>query len=104
MTHTHFLPPAAAGAYASVLNLPLKRAEVKGKLRDTAEAFAGELDKALLEESTRSIEATISGVRQAVLPWAMAAADEAAAVVDAEQRRSSCEEAVRGLQTRVRAL
>ena len=87
-----------------MLNLPLKRAEVKGKLRDTAEAFAEELDRALLEESTRSIEATIAGVRQAVLPWAMAAADEAEAVVDAEQRRSGCEEAVRALQARVRAL
>lgn len=101
----HWLWPLAGGAaYASVLNLPLKRAEVKGKLRDTAEAFADELDKALLEESSRSIEATVVGVREAVLPWAMAAADEAAAVVDAEQRRSSCEDAVRALQARVRAL
>lgn len=87
-----------------MLNLPLKRAEVKGKLRETAQAFADELDKALLDESTKSVEATIADVRQAVMPWAMAAADEAAAVVDAEQQRSGCEEAVRGLQGRVRAL
>lgn len=87
-----------------MLNLPLKRAEVKGKLRETAEAFADELEKALLEESTGSIQGTMAAVRKAVLPWAMAAADEAAAVVDAEQRRSGCEDAVRNLQARVRAL
>ena len=41
----------AAVGYVSVLSLPLKRAEAKGKVRDVAESFLEQVESAMEAES-----------------------------------------------------
>ena len=55
---------AGAGAYAGVLNLPLRRTEVKAKVRRAATAFAAELEQALQDELAEAVDGTLLAARQ----------------------------------------
>jgi hypothetical protein len=69
----------AAVGYVSVLSLPLKRAEAKGKVRAVAESFLAEVEAAMEAEFELKLGATTKQVCATVAPW-----EEAAKVTEAE--------------------
>jgi GTP-binding protein EngB required for normal cell division len=95
---------AALGAYVGLLNLPLRRAEVKAKLQRAADAFAAELDAALQDELRDELGAALSDVQRLVEPWEAAAAAEAATVAAAQKRRDAEDDSLRKLQATVQKL
>jgi len=95
---------AGLGAYVGLLNLPLRRAEVKQKLQRAADAFAAELDGALLQELAQELDAALSDVAAAVQPWEEAAQDELRAVQQQQQRRDGEDDRLRDLQATVQKL
>lgn len=78
---------ALAGAYISVLSLPLKRVETKSKIRKTAEAFLTELEEALEKECTDEVGRVIQKITTMCAPWEAAARAESARVSDCLDRR-----------------
>ena len=80
---------AAAGAYVSVLALPLKRSETKAKIRRVAETFLKELEEAMEKECTREVSQVAQNVATLVAPWEASARAEAARVDDCITKRRS---------------
>ena len=90
---------ALAGAYISVLSLPLKRSEIKAKIRRTADTFLDELEQAMEKECTREVSEVGESVSTMCAPWEASARAEAARVaecIDARRRlKSSLDELLR---------
>jgi len=90
---------ALAGAYISVLSLPLKRSEIKAKVRRTADTFLDELEQAMEKECTREVSEVGESVSTMCAPWEASARAEAARVaecIDARRRlKSSLDELLR---------
>jgi thiamine monophosphate synthase/GTP-binding protein EngB required for normal cell division len=95
---------AGTGAYVGVLNLPLRRAEVKAKLVRAADAFAAELEAAMEAELAQALAAAVGDVTALVAPWEAAAEAEAAAVAAAQARREAEDAKLRALQAKVQLL
>jgi len=90
---------ALAGAYISVLSLPLKRSEIKAKIRRTADTFLDELEQAMEKECTREVSDVGESVSTMCAPWEASARAEAARVaecIDTRRRlKSSLDELLR---------
>jgi GTP-binding protein EngB required for normal cell division len=95
---------AGTGAYVGVLNLPLRRAEVKAKLVRAADAFAAELEAAMEAELAQALATAVGDVTALVAPWEAAAQAEAAAVAAAQARREAEDAKLRALQAKVQLL
>lgn len=95
---------AGLGAYVGLLNLPLRRQEVKAKLGRAADAFASELATAMEAELRLALDAALEEVQAQVAPWEAAAQAEAAGVAAAQARRELEDAKLAELQTRVLAL
>ena len=80
---------ALAGAYISVLSLPLKRVETKSKIAKTAEAFLTELEEALEKECTDEVGRVTQQITTMCAPWEAAARAESARVSDCLDLRRS---------------
>jgi thiamine monophosphate synthase/GTP-binding protein EngB required for normal cell division len=91
-------------AYVGLLNLPLRRAEVKAKVARAAESFGGELEAAMEAELQASLAQVAADVAALVAPWEAAAQAEAAAVAAAQARAEVEDAKLRELQQRVLAL
>ena len=92
---------ASVGAYVGVLNLPLRRGEVKAKLVRAADAFAAELQAAMEAELAEALGGAVGEVQALVAPWEAAAEAEAAAVAAAQARREAEDAQLRALQAKV---
>jgi len=80
---------AAAGAYVSVLALPLKRSETKAKIRRVAETFLKELEETMEKQCTREVSQVAQSVATLVAPWEASARAEAARVDECITKRRS---------------
>jgi len=91
-------------AYVGLLNLPLRRAEVKAKVTRAADAFGAALEEAMDSELQASLQQVDDEVGALVAPWEAAAQAEAAAVAAARARCEVEDLKLRELQQRVLAL
>ena len=91
-------------AYVGLLNLPLRRAEVKAKVARAAEAFGGELEAAMEAELQASLAQVAADIASLLAPWEAAAQAEAAAVAAAQARAEVEDAKLRELQQRVLSL
>ena len=91
-------------AYVGLLNLPLRRGEVKAKVARAAESFGGELEAAMEAELQASLAQVAADIAALVAPWEAAAQAEAAAVAAAQARAEVEDAKLRELQQRVLAL
>lgn len=91
-------------AYVGLLNLPLRRAEVKAKVTRAADAFGVALEEAMDSELQASLQQVDDEVGALVAPWEAAAQAEAAAVAAARARCEVEDLKLRELQHRVLAL
>ena len=76
-----------AGAYIAVLSLPLKRSEIKSKIRRSAAAFLTELEETMENECTTQVGSTTQKISTICAPWAAAARAEAARVAECLEAR-----------------
>ncbi|GFH05875.1 uncharacterized protein HaLaN_00409, partial [Haematococcus lacustris] len=89
---------AGAAAYASVLNLPLRRAEIKGKVARLATSFVNDVQQAMREQLNQELENTISSL---VAPLESAAEEEVQRLADLEQQRRTLSAQVQELTRRI---
>ena len=80
---------ALAGAYISVLSLPLKRGETKAKIRRTAETFLNELEGSMETECTKEVGQVTQSIAAICAPWEAAARAEASRVAECLDARRS---------------
>mmetsp|Transcript_35342 Transcript_35342/g.89478 ORF Transcript_35342/g.89478 Transcript_35342/m.89478 type:complete len:1026 (-) Transcript_35342:222-3299(-) len=78
---------AGAAAYTSVINLPLRRAEIKGKVAKLATKFVMGVQERMRAQLDEQLEATIAAVEALVVPLEAAAADELARLEGLERQR-----------------
>jgi len=91
---------AGLASYVSVLNLPLKRAEIKGKISKIAGGFADSVVEAMEGELEGEVEETADGVLAAVGPLEAAWGAELAALRASEARRAALGEALAAIERR----
>jgi hypothetical protein len=94
------LSVAGLASYVSVLNLPLKRAEIKGKVSKVAGNFADGLAAAMEEEVDGDVAATRARVLSAVAPLEAAWREELSRLRASEAERAALAEAVAAMERR----
>jgi len=89
-TWEDLLACAVAGliGYLAVLNLPLRRAETKGKVKRVATNFSAELSSAMEGELAAAMDSSAGAIMAWINPLVEAARREVAMVQEAEQRRA----------------
>ncbi|KAJ9519855.1 hypothetical protein QJQ45_014579 [Haematococcus lacustris] len=113
---------AGAAAYASVLNLPLRRAEIKGKVARLATSFVNDVQQAMREQLNQELENTVETVggpaaaevagwererrgraeiSSLVAPLESAAEEEVQRLADLEQQRRTLSTQVQELTRRI---
>ena len=94
----------ALAIYAGVLNIPLRRADVKRKVRARARALTEALDEALTAEASTRLAACAEDVKDAVTPGREAGEIEAARVADAQAARAALEDRLAAISARIARL
>ncbi|WIA37083.1 hypothetical protein OEZ86_014055 [Tetradesmus obliquus] len=94
------LTVAGLASYVAVLNLPLKRADIKGKVARVAGNFADSVTTAMAEESDTAVEATTSQVLQQVAPLEAAWQAQLQQLQASEARRAQLAEALQVMEKR----
>ena len=89
------------GIYAGVLNIPLRRATVKSKVRRRASELTDAIEAAMEREQQASVSKTVDDVREAVAPSKQAAEVEAARVAAAQAARDELDERLQGIGARI---
>ncbi|GFH06916.1 uncharacterized protein HaLaN_01636, partial [Haematococcus lacustris] len=92
---------AGAAAYASVLNLPLRRAEIKGKVARLATSFVNDVQQAMREQLNQELENTVETISSLVAPLESAAEEEVQRLADLEQQRRTLSTQVQELTRRI---
>lgn len=87
-----------AGAYIAVLSLPLKRSEIKSKIRRTAASFLTELEQTMENECTAKVNSTTQNISTICAPWEAAARAEASRVAQCLDTRRELKSALAELQ------
>ncbi|KAK9834814.1 hypothetical protein WJX81_000733 [Elliptochloris bilobata] len=95
---------AAAVGYLALLNLPLRRAEAKGKVERVAANFAKDVEAKLEAELQAGLDACVGEVTAMVAPLGKATAAAVARLQDAEARCSALAEQLEGLKQRAAAV
>jgi hypothetical protein len=91
---------AGLASYVSVLNLPLKRAEIKGKVSKIATTFAESVMGAMEGELEEDVEDVVDVVLEDVAPLEAAWGADADALRAAEARRAALAEALQAVERR----
>ena len=95
---------AAAVGYLALLNLPLRRAEAKGKVAKAADAYAADVEAGFKAELSADLRALEAEVGAWVAPLAAAAEGNAAAAAAAAAEAEALAGEVAGLRTQAAAL
>ena len=94
----------AAVGYVSVLSLPLKRAEAKGKVKAAAEAYLGEVEAAMRAEFERKVDAATRQVNAHAEPWVRRATEEEREAAENQKRRDALQEELEKIGRDVQSL
>ncbi|KAF5829049.1 hypothetical protein DUNSADRAFT_16642 [Dunaliella salina] len=92
---------ASLAAYASVLNLPLRRAEIKGKVAKLAGNFVEAVQGRMQAQVNEAVDFSVKAIETAVTPLEEVSAEEVARLEAMEAQRLVLIDAVRELQRRV---
>jgi hypothetical protein len=92
---------AGAASYVAVLNLPLRRADIKAKVASTAGKFVADVEGEMLREVKSSVAAVLAEVDAALGPIEEAYKKEARRVAEAEARSARLEAALAELSQKV---
>lgn len=91
-------------AYVGLLNIPLRRGEIKGKVKTAVEAYTRQLQAAMKADFDREIDGLMTDVQDAVDPLLSYARRELDRVLEWESRRSTFESRLEHLRDRVRRM
>ena len=91
-------------AYVGLLNIPLRRGEIKRKVRTAVEAYTSSLQEAMKVDFDREVDALLTEVQDAVDPLLSHASMELDRVLEFESRRASFESRLEHLRDRVRRM
>ena len=94
----------AAVGYVSVLSLPLKRAEAKGKVKAAAEAYLGEVEAAMRAEFERKVDAAVRQVNAHAEPWVRRATEAEREAAENQKRRDALQEELEKIGRDVQSL
>jgi small GTP-binding protein len=94
----------AAVGYVSVLSLPLKRADIKQKVRAVAEDFLAETEKAMRAEFERKTLAATRQVLAMTAPWSKAAVETETEIKSNQAKRDALQESLDQLRRDVQSL
>lgn len=94
------LAVAGMASYVAVLNLPLKRSDIKGKVSKVATNFVEGVAAAMAEETEAAVDTTINQVLAAVEPLETAWRAELQRLQGNEARRSDLAEALTTMERR----
>ena len=92
---------ASLASYVAVLNLPLRRAEIKAKVAKAAGRFADEVAARMEAEVDAATDATRAGVSEAAAPLVRAWEEELARVEGAERELAALAARLREMEVRV---
>jgi len=92
---------AAAASYASVINLPLRRSEIKAKIRTRVTDFVASVQERMQQQLARQLAASVSEIEVMVDPLERAATAEVVRLEAQEAIRSGLAAQVAALQLRV---
>ncbi|KAF8065743.1 hypothetical protein HT031_002803 [Scenedesmus sp. PABB004] len=92
------LTVAGLASYVAVLNLPLRRSDIKAKVARVAGGFADTVTGAMAEEAEAAVEDTAARVLAQVEPLEAAWRGELARLRDSERRRAELVEALAAME------
>jgi hypothetical protein len=92
---------ASAASYVAVLNLPLRRADIKAKVASTAGKFVADVEGEMVSEVKTAVASVLAEVDAALLPIEEAYRREAARIAGAEASRAELELALGELSQKV---
>ena len=85
-------------AYVSILNLPLRRSEIKKKVNKILSSYISEVQKQMKEDLDAQMKETIKTVNSLVAPFEALCSDQVSRLEASEAKRCSLLNDIRALQ------